>query len=82
MHDDDMIPSPGLHRPLDRVDRVHVNRRSMYPFPRLDKIQNLVEKPIACLNGKPIRDLENSSLTRYGGKYHFFVDQIPTDHVV
>ena len=28
--------------------------------PRLDKIQNLVEKPIACLNGKPIRDLENS----------------------
>lgn len=50
--------------------------------PRLDAIQNLVDKQIACLNGNPIRDMENSKLTRYGGKYHFFVDQIPTDHIV
>ena len=29
-------------------------------IPRLDAIQNLVDKPIVCLNGKPIRDMENS----------------------
>ena len=28
--------------------------------PRLDAIQNLVDKQIACLNGNPIRDMENS----------------------
>ena len=28
--------------------------------PRLDTIKNLVDKPIACLNGKPIRDKGNS----------------------